>query len=469
VAQKVPLGKLLLQKKTIDQAQLGQALDRQRQSGGKLASSLLELGLAAEEDLLLALGEQMGLPAVDLSQSIIPLSALDLVPEAVALQSRILPLRVEPDRVLLAMANPEDRQVMDEVAFICGRKVEPYVVLEARLAAVTREAYSLRKRDPNAKFFRGERAAVPGGEAPAEGHLAIVSQTLPEPDVAIESDEELISIEVTTSEEELRKAAGEAPPAGDDRPVVLVVDDEEDIVRLLEKALTAEGFRVVAASRGLEALQAVKAHRPRLVLLDAMLPEIHGFEICRKIKASQRFGKTPVVMISAVYKGWRYAQDVMETYGADDFFEKPFRLIPLVKRVKELLNAGATPVEPAGADNREVDQAYRKGVALYRERRYNEAEAELRRACSMDPFVANIHYALANVLLAKNQVYEAIREYEQTIELKPNLFTPLRNLAILYQKKGFKNKAVEMWERALRCSPSDTVRNQVKDQLIKLL
>ncbi|NMB73528.1 MAG: response regulator [Myxococcales bacterium] len=470
MAQKVPIGKLLIQKKTIDQAQLGQALERQRQSGGKLASSLLELGLAAEEDLLLALGEQMGLPAVDLSQTVLPLSALDLIPEAVALQSRILPLRVEPDRVLLAMANPEDRQVMDEVAFICGRKVEPYVVLEARLAAVTREAFSLHKRDPSAKFFRGERAAPPSDREDPAGYLAIVSQALPEPDVHIESDEELISIEVATSEEELR-AAAEKPPSqpADDRPLVLVVDDEEDIVRMLEKALTAEGFRVVSAARGLEALQAVKAHRPRLVLLDAMLPEIHGFEICRKIKSSQRFGKTPVVMISAVYKGWRYAQDVMETYGADDFFEKPFRLIPLVKRVKELLNAGQPPVESQAADNQAVDEAYRKGVSLYRQKQYNEAEAELRRACSLDPFVANIHYALANVLLAKNQVYEAIREYEQTIELKPNLFTPLRNLAILYQKKGFKNKAVEMWERALRCSPSEAVRNQVKEQLIKLL
>ena len=76
---------------------------------------------------------------------------------------------------------------------------------------------------------------------------------------------------------------------------------------------------------------------------------------------------------------------------------------------------------------------------------------------------------MANVLLATNKVYEAIREYEQTVELKPDLFVPLKNLAILYQKKGFRNKAVEMWERALHCSPDEGIRQEVKEQLLKLL
>jgi tetratricopeptide (TPR) repeat protein len=107
-------------------------------------------------------------------------------------------------------------------------------------------------------------------------------------------------------------------------------------------------------------------------------------------------------------------------------------------------------------------------VAFYREKRYEEAEAALLEARQLDPFSANVHYALANVLLARNRLYEAMREYEQTIELAPELFAPLRNLAILYQKKGFRNKAVEMWERALRCSPEGE-REQVREQLLKLL
>jgi DNA-binding response OmpR family regulator len=239
-------------------------------------------------------------------------------------------------------------------------------------------------------------------------------------------------------------------------------------VRLLEKSLTAEGFRVITASRGLEALQAVKQHTPMLVLLDAMLPEIHGFEICKKIKKSKRFGSVPVIMISAIYRGWRFAEDVKQTYGADDYFEKPFRIVPLLRRVRELVGVGPSSAEQQ-KDQQAANEAYRKGVALYKEKKHDDAETFLREACQLDPFSANVHFALANVLLAKNQVYHAMKEYETTIELKPDLFAPLRNLAILYQKKGFRNKAVEMWERALRCSPDEGTREQVREQLLKLL
>ncbi len=470
VAEKTPLGKILLEKKQIDQEGLGKALEHQQKQGGRLASSLMELGLAGEEDLLLALGEQLGLPAVDLSRSIISLKHLDIIPEQVAVDNSIMPVLSDEERVVLAMANPGDQRTIDEVQFVTGRKVEAYVVLEARLKKVIKEAYATHKRDPSVKFYHGERASFPDGQEQPEGYMAYVSEQLPEPDVSIDAEEELITIEVSLTDE--IEAAREEPSGaageGDDRRTVLVVDDEPDILRLLEKSLTSEGFRVITASRGLEALQAVKQHAPVLVLLDAMLPEIHGFEICKKIKDSKRFGGVPVIMISAIYRGWRFAEDVKQTYGADDYFEKPFRIVPLLRRVRELVGAGV-PSSEHQKDQQAANEAYRKGVALYKQKKHEEAEAALREACQLDPFSANVHFALANVLLARNQVYHAMKEYETTIELKPDLFAPLRNLAILYQKKGFKNKAVEMWERALRCSPEDATREQVREQLLKLL
>ena len=63
---------------------------------------------------------------------------------------------------------------------------------------------------------------------------------------------------------------------------------------------------------------------PDLVILDGMLPEVHGFEICRQLKTSERFRHIPVIMVSAVHIGWRFAADVKEKYGADDYLEKPF-------------------------------------------------------------------------------------------------------------------------------------------------
>ena len=459
---KTQIGKILLEKKRLSQEQLSKALLHQKSSGKKLASSLLELGLTREEDLLIALGEQMGLPAVDLSRSIIPLRFLDIVPESVAKEAQILPLLVENDRVVLAMSVPDDQQTIDEMSFITGKKIEFYIALEIRLKQVVREAYAVHKRDPNVKFYYGEKAVFPNNQENPDGFIALVTQELPEPDASIETDGGMVVIEVGLEDEVLEEIT-----VNEDVPLILVVDDEPDIISLLEKALSAEGFRVVSASRGREALQAVKKYRPNLIILDAMLPEIHGFDICKKIKTNKGFSHIPVIIVSAVYRGWRFAEDVKQTYCADDYFEKPFRIVPLVSRIRELLNTGSMPMEE-GVDQVAADQAYRKGVELYQKKRYEEGEKALREACRLDPFSPIVHYALANVLLARNQMYDAIREYERTIELKPDLFAPLKNLAILYQKKGFKNKAVEMWERALRCSPDDKTRQEVKAQLLKL-
>jgi DNA-binding response OmpR family regulator len=466
VPNKTPIGKILIEKKKINPVQLGQALKRQLSSGGRLASNLLDLGIAKEEDLLGALGEQLGIPTVDLTRSVIPLAAIKFIPENVALDAKILPLKIEEDRIFLAVSDPENKKTLDEVSFVTGRKVEAYVALEARLVKVIHDAYDLIRRDPNAVFYRGEHAAEPAAGEDTNGRLSVIAQPLPKPDIEVVPDEELVTIEVSTSAKVLAEVSKPEPlPV---TPLVLVVDDEPDIVKLLEKALTTEGYRAISASRGLEALQLVKNNQPNLVLLDAMLPEIHGFEICKKIKSSKRFGAIPVIMISAVYRGWRYAQDVKEIYGADDYFEKPFRLVPLLRRVRELLNTG--PSQPDTQVNlNAANQNYQKAMEFYREKNFNEAEKALSEACRLDPFNHNIHYALANVLLAKNQVFEAIREYEHTIELKPDFFAPLRNLAILYQKKGFKNKAVEMWERSLRYSPEGPLRQQIKEQLLKLL
>jgi len=462
--KKNPIGKVLLEKKAIDSRALSQALEHQSTNGGRLASNLLEMGLAAEDDVLLALSDQLGLPAVDLSRTIIPLAALDVVPADVAQQTGILPLRVESDRILLAMANPQDDQTKDEVQFVTGKRVEPYVAVEARLRNVIKQCYALRQRGQEKRFFFGERAVFPDDQENEQGYVAMFSSSVPEPDIEVETEQVMASIEIAVDERDPADESGEVVTT----PVILVVDDEPDIVRLLQKALVAEGFQVVTAGRGLEALQAVKRHAPALVVLDAMLPEIHGFEICRKIKSSRKFSHIPVIMISAVYRGWRYAEDVKAAYGADDYFEKPFRLVPLIRRVRELLNAG-----PGHVDNDSNPQAagdaYRRGVGLYKAGHHDEAEAALREALLLDPFSANIHYALANVMLAKQNVYEAIKEYEQTIELKPNLFAPLRNLAVLYQKKGFRHRAVEMWERALVCSPDEKTRQEVRQQLLKLL
>ena len=127
---------------------------------------------------------------------------------------------------------------------------------------------------------------------------------------------------------------------------VLAVDDDESILRLMHDILAARKYRVITGRTGRDALAKVRETMPDLVILDGMLPEVHGFEICRQLKSSERFRHIPVIMVSAVHTGWRFAADVKEKYGADDYMEKPFEAADLLRRVEVLLNRVPSGVAP---------------------------------------------------------------------------------------------------------------------------
>ena len=247
---------------------------------------------------------------------------------------------------------------------------------------------------------------------------------------------------------------------------ILVVDDEPEICRLLERALTARGYTVEVATRGIEALHLIRSFRPDLVLLDAMLPELHGFEICRKIKGSLRFATLPVVMMSAVYRGWRFAQDTMESYGADDYVEKPFRLDDLTRRIEAVLAGAKRPREDGGAA---AEEAYRDGVDHLRAGRLAEARKAFERAVLEDPFVPRLHVAVGRSAQEAGDDYGAIAAYERAVELKPDLLDVLQALGALYTRRGFRRKAVEVWERALAAAPDEATKTRLREKLVGLL
>ena len=151
---------------------------------------------------------------------------------------------------------------------------------------------------------------------------------------------------------------------------ILAVDDDEAILRLMEQILQSRRYRVLTARAGREALAKVRESMPDLVILDGMLPEVHGFEICRQLKTSERFRHIPVIMVSAVHTGWRFAADVKEKYGADDYMEKPFEAADLLRRVEALLNRtprraaarlrGRRPPAPQGRRDRAEAGAARR-------------------------------------------------------------------------------------------------------------
>jgi DNA-binding response OmpR family regulator len=112
---------------------------------------------------------------------------------------------------------------------------------------------------------------------------------------------------------------------------ILVVDDETTLRETLVDALEAEGFRVVSAADGREALTVFRAERPDLVLLDLMLPELSGIEVCRIIRAESG---VPIVMLTA--KDSELDKVVGLELGADDYVTKPFSLRELSARIRAL-------------------------------------------------------------------------------------------------------------------------------------
>jgi len=117
--------------------------------------------------------------------------------------------------------------------------------------------------------------------------------------------------------------------------VILVADDDEDIVRFVEVNLRLEGFEVVTANDGEQALQEAFDRLPDLVLLDVMMPRIDGFEVCQRLRSDSRTKNISVIMLTA--KSLSADKVVGLTAGADDYMIKPFDPIELVARVKSAL------------------------------------------------------------------------------------------------------------------------------------
>lgn len=131
---------------------------------------------------------------------------------------------------------------------------------------------------------------------------------------------------------------------------ILVVEDEQDIAQLVQHYLQKEGFRSVTAMSGVDALKKVKEEKPDLIVLDLMLPEMDGLEVCKQVRSSPDTALLPIIMLTA--KAEESDTIVGLELGADDYVTKPFSPKALVARVKALL--------------RRIDRTPSSGTELYR-------------------------------------------------------------------------------------------------------
>jgi DNA-binding response OmpR family regulator len=173
---------------------------------------------------------------------------------------------------------------------------------------------------------------------------------------------------------------------------ILIVDDERNIVELLRLYLEKEGYGVVAAGDGEQALVLHARHDPDLVILDLMLPKRDGFDVCREIR---RRGETPVIMLTA--RGDDVDAIVGLELGADDYVTKPFNPRALIARVKAVLRrADATTRggRPFEVGTLRVDQRRRDAYVGERRLSLRPREFDLLVALARDPGVVLTRDAL---------------------------------------------------------------------------
>jgi DNA-binding response OmpR family regulator len=566
--QKKALGKILLEQRAVSPQDLERVLATQEPGGPPLATMLIDQGLVSELEALKALSAQRGVPGIDLNQICVKLTDLASIPRDIAIVHKLLPVLERQDRIFVAMANPEEKKVIEELEFVTGKRVFAYIGLEGALMRAIRDAYDARDRgeshyvgpacppevlrraglEPRSQPTPPVAEVAPVAPAPAAPAISprppiaqpvIEAKRVPpvapapqrppppptrggrppplprdEPELtppplpggfrvapsntesrfrpsqsgmpavkqAVIVDAKMERVAATQVNEadfgdvaeelsmagELPKSPAKTPvPAG--RKKILVVDDEADIRKLIVKVLKDRGHVVIEADRGKLALQLVKLESPDLIVLDAMLPEVHGFDIAKRIRGSSRYGHIPIVMVSAVYRGWRIAQDVKQAYGVDAYIEKPFKVQELIDTVEKALHTSRTPDANPEEMSGESERLLKEGVEAYKRADYEKATELLVKGVQIDPFAYRLRFHLGLLYGKRGMLYDAIEQLERACQIQSTHFPSVKNLAILYQQAGFRNKAIEAWERALTIAPDDETRGAIKEHIVSLL
>ncbi len=131
-----------------------------------------------------------------------------------------------------------------------------------------------------------------------------------------------------------------------EKPRILLVDDEPDIVKMVGKRLEVEGFEVLVAGNGQEALIKARTEHPDLLILDLMLPKLNGYEVCTMLKQDTRYHKIPIILFTA--KAQEKDEQLGLECGANAYLRKPLQAAELLEHIRRLLQqplptSGGTP------------------------------------------------------------------------------------------------------------------------------
>jgi len=422
-------------------------------NGIKFASSAIKLGYATEQEALLCLTEQIGFPGIELENSKFQ-AYKDLIPFEIAIEKKILPLKVSEKNLIIAISDPYDKVLIDEISFLTGKKVIAYLAIEDILLEVIQDVYSSDKT-----FYKSENYKSD------EMFLSVISPSVMSFMEHDEDTDDLIIGEILDDEDsEEEVSVGEFETK---EKTVLIVDDEEDILKLISKVVRKLNMKPITIDNGNDAIKAINRSLPDLIILDAMLPGKHGFEICKEIKESETLSSIPVLIISAIYKGWQFEKDIVNIYKANKFLEKPFRISVLMDTIKELILVNEDVATPS--EDGKLDQILSLSAKLINKGDFGNAQKILEHAVKVAPFYYKFRYLLGYTCLTRGNNYLAISELEAAVDINRKFFPAIKELAVLYEKMGFRNKAIEKWQIAIEATQDKSVKEKIKKHLIDLV
>lgn len=450
-----PVGAYLVRTGILSEARV-QHLLNVAGDGERLLSCALAQGAAPERPLARALAVQSQNPVLVFSASSIDLSALQVVPLVVARSHRVLPVAIDKETITLAVSDLGPRPIFDQIAFATGRSVVPLLALETALMEALEAAYAAAA--DRMAYLSGEHA--PHNAGPGDAKLST--------EVAARLDPEMISHEIETAVDVSADDLVIASAPANVRPEpcdILLIEDDEAVSDLVRRVLKHDALRVEIVANGRAALERLRTSRPRLIILDAMLPEVHGFEICRAVKSSATFAQTPVVMISAVYKGWQHAHEIQEVHGADVFIEKPFDVHYLRKVVAEHIGETVVKAEKTDQVREEIAALLARADENYRAGNAAAAESLAQQVRALDPFHPIPWLLIGNIRTKAEKLDAAMHAYERATTFAPRMFSANKNLALVYERLGFRRKAERAWRNALASAPDDGVKAAIASRL----
>lgn len=503
--KKIPaFGKLLLDEGLINEIQLRAGLTTCEKYGYRIGSALVVSGILDELTVTRMLTKHSGTDGVVVEQCRFKLDCLTLIPEDVALKKLALPLKLDSRSLTVAMASAKDIMLIDELSFMTGKRIVPLTALEKSLKDAIPYIYSLLKQGKDEyvgkqcqaekehiqlvnyknDLMRSTTSKIKEELPPAEETLQPIHvETIPPMPVSLVDN---LAEDRSTAEDIVAKRSSdplpekkqsqpppEQPPLASpsldqvrptsEMPTILVVDADKLIQSYLADHLNRM-YNVICSDDGQQATTILKKILPDLIILDGMLPGIHGFELCKSLKESPSYKDIPIIIISSKYSGWEFREDVIKQYGADEFMQKPFNLTELTKILQRLISQDKeNRKEETPAEDKESQQ---KILLLLKEGKTEQALQICQQAITQDPLNAEYHYLLGILLEKQQKDFEAIESLEKAASLNPLHFNSLRKLAELYQKKNFSHKSIETWMRAANAAPSKEFKEKIKKHLI---